>query len=67
MQIAIFEMVKRGLSIDAALAKARMLETSFDQQDSVTRDLGGVSIRDEVSWNHTFFFVVRIRHSRMYR
>jgi hypothetical protein len=36
MQIAVFEMVKRGLSIDAALAKARTLEaeTSFDQDSS---------------------------------
>ena len=44
MQLAVFEMVKRGLSIDAALAKARMLETSFDQGESVTRELAGTGV-----------------------
>jgi hypothetical protein len=45
MQIAVFEMVKRGLSIDAALAKARMLETSFDREPA-TRDMGGMARGD---------------------
>lgn len=45
MQIAVFEMVKRGLSIDAALAKAKMLETSFDSNPE-TRELGAIRPED---------------------
>lgn len=41
MQIAVFEMVKRGLSIDEALAKAKRLEaeTSFEA-DTQTQEVG---------------------------